>query len=131
MSHPRTDADKERFAALLVSGATLTDAAAHLGIARATASRWRLDPVVLDAFMAHRCEVRSSISYRLGTLTTAALDRAEQLLANTETPPSVIVRLLALLLAESRLYIETTELSERLDRMEHRLAHKEELPDEI
>jgi hypothetical protein len=131
MSHPRTDTDKERLAALLISGATLTAAAAEVGVSRITASRWRSDPVVLESISAHRSEVRSSISHRLGDLTTAALDRAERILADPETAPSVIARLLALLLAESRLYIETTELAERLDRMEHRLAHKEELPDEI
>lgn len=87
--------------------------------------------MVIEAISSHRTEVRTAIGNRLQTLTMKALDRAGNLLADPETPPSVIVRLMGLLLAEHRLYVETTELAERLDRMEHHLTYKENPPDEI
>jgi hypothetical protein len=132
MSHPRTDSDKERFAALLIQGETLTAAASAVGISRVTASRWRSDSVVREAITDHRAGVRAHTMHHLGDLTSAALDRVRVILADPDTPSSVIARLLALLLSESRLHNEAIEISERLDLIEARLTPApEELPNAI
>ena len=119
MSQPhRTDAEREQFAALLASGSSITAAAESLGISRKTASRWRHDPVVLDALATYRGIIRDETVSRLTSLTRRALDRAEKLLDDPETPAAVIVRLLGLLLAESRSFTDLVEFAERLDRLE-------------
>ena len=117
--HQRTDTERERFAAMLVAGVPVTEAAETIGISRATAQRWKHDPDIVEALAEYRSELRSSSSVRLTSLASVALVRAEQLLTDPETPPAIVVRLIALLLAESRTFVETIELVERLDRLEH------------
>ena len=119
MPYPRPPADRERFAALLIAGHSLSDAAAAVGISQNTASRWRTSPEVETALEEHRREVRASVSHRLAAFVDTALERAESLLADPTTPPQVVARLLAVALAESRLWVDTEEVLRRLDRLEH------------
>jgi hypothetical protein len=120
MTHPRPETDREKFAALLISGANIGDAAAALGISRTTATRWRDSVEVADAIEAHRRDVRASISTRLTTVAATALERAESLLDDPETPPTVVVRLLATVLAEARLRADVDEVLRRLEVLEAR-----------
>lgn len=121
MGHPRNSADRERFAALLIAGTPLTDAAREVGISRNTAQRWRHDPQVVEALEQYARDLRASVTQRLSGFLTMSLDRAEELLRDPDTPPQVLARLLGLALSESRLWIDTAEILDRLDRLE--LSH--------
>lgn len=120
MTHPRQESEREHFAALLVAGRSLTEAAAKVGISRNTATRWRASPDVEAAIDEHRREVRANVSHRLAAFVGMALERAESLLADPDTPPTVVARLLAVALAESRLWVDTEEVLRRLDALEAR-----------
>lgn len=114
----RTDAERERFAALLATGTTITDAAVELGISRKTATRWRQDPVVLDALALYRSVIRDETTDRLSSLTRQALDRAEEILNDHRTPVATVVRLIGLILSEGRIFTDLGEFSDRLVRLE-------------
>lgn len=119
MTHPRTPPEREQFAALLIAGHTMAAAAAAVGISRSTATRWRMAPDVEHALDEHRREVRANVSHRLAAFTAAALERAERLLNDPDTPPAVIARLAAMALAESRQWADVEEVLRRLERLEH------------
>lgn len=122
MTYPRPPADRERFAALLIAGHSLSEAAAAVGISQNTASRWRTSPEVETALDEHRREVRAHVSHRLAAFVQTALERSESLLADPDTPPQVIARLLGLALAESRLWVDVEEVLRRVERLEARTA---------
>jgi hypothetical protein len=119
MTHPRTDSDREHFAALIIAGRSLTDAAAQVGISRTTATRWRASPEVADVIEAHRREVRLNVSDRLTSFVDVALDRAGALLNDPDTPPTVVARLVAVALAECRQWADNDDMLRRLNRLEH------------
>lgn len=118
MTPPRNDPSKERFAALVIGGASIAEAATALGVSPKTGNRWRHDPIVEAAFEQYRQELRANTSSRLAELGGLAMDRAKDLLLAPDTPPQVIARLLGLVLAESRQWIEAEEVLRRLDRLE-------------
>jgi len=118
VTHPRQESDRERFASLLIAGMSISDAATEVGISRTTASRWRASPEVESLLDAHRQEMRAHVSHRLASFVETALDRSERLLEDPDTPPSVIARLLATALAESRLRVDTDEVLRRLEALE-------------
>ncbi len=117
-SETRNDPARERFAALVIAGTPLAEAADELGISVRTAQRWRHDPQVAEALAEYRRATRSAVTDRLAAFVDTALSRAEELLSNPDTPPGVIARLLGLALSEARLWAEHGDILERLERLE-------------
>lgn len=113
-----SDIRRDEFAALIASGASLSEAAERVGITANTATRWARHPDVIAQLEKYRNEVRASTGERLTAFTTRALDRAEHLLEDVNCPPAVIARLLSIGLTETRAWLETEEIMQRIEALE-------------
>lgn len=120
----RSEANPGLIAALL-SGSTIEKAAKTAGISEATARRRLRDPGFVRELNTARREHVAAITARLAAIADKAVSRLETMLESEETPPPQLLgsirealRHLAVL-SESA---DSTELTDRLERIERRLG---------
>jgi len=76
----------------LAAGSTVTAAAAHASISRATIYNWLANPAFKQALAFAQQEYAITIQDRMQALSAKALDKLEALLDNPKSSPSVILK---------------------------------------
>lgn len=122
MARSEHDPDRHAFALALAAGLSSEAAGDAVGISRSTAYRWRSDPAVQATIEAARQSIERSVTGRMSDLLSETMGRAMDIAKDKNTPPSVIVRLLAVLLSESRQWAETGEILQRIAQIEEHLS---------
>jgi Homeodomain-like domain len=87
-----------RVVTALAEGMSISDAAAFVGIHRATVHRWLQDPAFYAALKKTRHEFVTMVNHEFQTLTGVAVIKLRMLLESPKTPPAVVAQVsLALL----------------------------------
>ena len=109
---------RDRFIIEYASGRSAGEAALAVGASRRTGYRWIKDPDVRLQIDDTRREIRRQTVDLLAALNASAIACLNRVLTDPEVAASVQVRAAALVLSESRNWIEVEDLRQRIELLE-------------
>jgi len=110
---------------LLLTGASITETARQLRVARMTVQRWLGEPGFCAELSAQRRAILQGSADKLASKVDHAIDLLDAMVADTSLAPAVRIAGIRLILESAWKAFETTDLAAQIAQLDARLAeHK-------